>query len=228
MKVDVIIPLREKDIFNSDKSEKFIHEGIPLHSYTLEEIENSKFIRNIYFAIDSVTIKDLINTKNSNFNFIYRPKKLSKNNITTIDVLRYIFKDLDYLKKITNYFVYLEISHPYRPTGFINQILEIAKKENFDSIITTRKVNYNIWTKNNKNNFDRIVSLGNKNNFFNYEELLGICSVFKSRNFLNENVFGKLVNVISINNLWSCIDVRDKKSFEFFLNNYSYLKKKIG
>ena len=42
MKVDVIIPLREKDIFNSDKSEKFIHEGIPLHSYTLEEIENSK------------------------------------------------------------------------------------------------------------------------------------------------------------------------------------------
>ena len=228
MKVDVIIPLREKDIFNSDKSEKFIHKGISLYSYTLQEIENSKFIRNIYFAIDSVSIKDLINTKNSNFNFIYRPKKLSKNNVTTIDVLRYIFKDLDYLKRITEYFIYLEISHPYRPTGFINQILGIAKKGNFDSIITTRKVNYNIWTKNNRNNFDRIKPSDTKNNSFNYEELIGIGSVFKSRNFLNENVFGNFVNVISINTLWSCIDVRDKKSFEFFLNNYSYLKKQIG
>ena len=228
MKIDAIIPLREKDVFYANGSEKFNFDGTPLYEFTLKQIEESKCIRKVFFAVDSLSLKKIIAKRYSNVNFIMRPKKFSKKNITTLDVLTYLIKNYEYKPDGLDKFAYFEITHAYRPKGFIKQIIKMAEKNDFDSIITTRKVNYNIWTKNNKNAFQRIKPLFEKEDGFHYEELLGICSIFKIRNFLNENPFGNQVSVISIDNFWSGIDIRDKKSFDFFIKNISYLKKEFG
>ncbi len=228
MKIDAIIPLREKDVLNKDGSERFNFNGIPLYEFTLKQIEESKCIRKVFFAVDSLSLKKFIKKRCSHVNFIMRPKKFSEKKITTLDVLSYLIKNNEYKSAGLDKFAYFEITHAYRPKGFIKQIIEMSEKNDFDSIITTRKVNYNIWTKDKKNIFQRIKPLTEKEDGFHYEELLGICSIFKIKNFLNENTFGNQVSVISIDNFWSSIDIRDKKSFDFFVKNFSYLKKEFG
>jgi len=140
VKIDAIIPLREKDVLNKDGSERFNFNGIPLYEFTLKQIEESKCIRKVFFAVDSLSLKKFIKKRCSHVNFIMRPKKFSEKKITTLDVLSYLIKNNEYKSAGLDKFAYFEITHAYRPKGFIKQIIEMSEKNDFDSIITTRKV----------------------------------------------------------------------------------------
>ena len=104
----------------------------------------------------------------------------------------------------------LEITHPLRPPGIINQLVETTKNRKVDSLVTVHPVHYNFWKKNQNGDVSRIEGSGDNQEILIYQELIGICSIFRSNPFNKTNPFGEQIDMVPIERFWASIDVRNE------------------
>ena len=222
---NAIIPIRKKDIFKKNNQELFFYEK-SLWEYTIDHLTNSKNINNIFISYDEEIIKQMISKKYHNLKYIKRPKQLSASNKTTLDVLKFSAEKIYKQFPKTTHLLLFEITHPLRPKKFVDQMINFMKENPCDGLITTRKVHYNIWCELESKTFRRLNTFENDNSKYTYEEITGIGSIFNIKKILENDIFGKDINVIAIDKFWSAFDIRDENSFELFKENLTFFKKK--
>ena len=132
-----IIPARRNSKGLKNKNVKILN-GIPLIQHSINIAKKVKNISKIIISTDDIRIiKRFKNDNKITIPFI-RPKKLSSDNSSSIDVYLHTVKFLEKKEKIDNFCVLLPTS-PIRNFKDIDKAISIFKKKKLDFLISVTK-----------------------------------------------------------------------------------------
>jgi len=209
MNIAAIIPIRYKDCFKQDGTPKYFLQKDPLWEWTFRDAIKSQVLNRIIIAFDDERFLPYLDKWEGKLEGYLRPKFLSEPGITSLDVLSHVLSHEKDRNTSPDYVMLLEITHPLRPPGIISQLVENTKKQSVDSLVTVYPVHYSYWKKNETGEINRIEGSGDNKKILIYQELIGICSIFRS-NFSSSNPFGEQIDMVPIERFWASIDVRNE------------------
>ena len=209
MTLAAVIPLRYRDCFHADQSPLMELAGRPLWEITVSQALDAKGLDRLIIAHDDDRFAMHLQPWKDRIEQLQRPQELSRKGVTTLDVLAYVARTLDEFGNTPSQLMLLEVTHPLRPKGIIDQVISAGDKSGADSIITSHRIHYNFWRQDERGHMKRIVGTGDRANVFLFQELIGICSIFTPRFLDTDNPFGEQVNVVPMDRFWATIDVRN-------------------
>ena len=146
-KILCIIPARSGSKGVKNKNVKLLN-GRPLISYTINGAMKSNYIDEIIVTTDSIKIKKIAEKYGLEVPFL-RPKKYSTDYSTANDVIMNCLKYFEKVKKIYQYFIYLQPTSPLRTSEHIDEAFELLfndkKSENLVAVSEVKK--HPIWMK---------------------------------------------------------------------------------
>jgi CMP-N-acetylneuraminic acid synthetase len=208
-KIDAVIPIRFTDCCLEDGTPKYSLQGKPLWDWTIEQVVQTNNLNNIVVAYDDKRFEQYLEKWNDKIVKYLRPDFLSKEDVSLFDVTDYVLTHINEVKNPPDYALILEITHPLRPKGIIQQLVDIAIQSPADSIFTVYPVHYNFW-REELGPMKRFQGSGDNSQIKMFRELTGICSVFKFELLKSNNPFGEEIDMIPIDRFWATIDVRDE------------------
>ena len=205
--ITCIIPARKNSKGLKNKNIQKINNK-ELIVFPFELSQKSQYIKNIIFTSDSNKyiniLKNKIYIKNKNFHFIKRPKMLSRDNTSTIDVIDHAIKN--FFKK-TTHVVLLEPTSPLTSLKDLDKAIKILllKTKKIDSIISVISNlkfsnNYNLKIKSNgKCVFNKQVNnnrqKSNQSFFLSGNFYISkINTLLKKRSFYTKKTYGYIID----------------------------------
>ena len=219
-KIICIIPISKESKFNHEKID-----GKELFQFTFEAAVDSKLIDKIVVCSDDLKIKQKI--KGDKIFFLERPDELSHSDITGEDIVRYAIEEMQKRLGKFEITVYLEITHPFRKKGLIDQMINVFLKEELDTLFIAYEDKSAYW-KVDGNNYKRVDEQYTRTKFRSpvYKELKGLGSVTYTKNILEKNFFGERIGIIPVRDLLSLVDI--KTDDDLWLARALYRKKVTG
>ncbi|MEQ8195399.1 MAG: hypothetical protein RIB59_13010 [Rhodospirillales bacterium] len=205
MKIAAVIPIRFKDCCAPDGKPKRTLSGKPLWAITLDQALAAKTLDKVIVAYDDDAFLPHCEPWSGKIEALKRPEALSRKGVTTLDVLAFVAET----RGDNDYFMLLEITHPLRPKGIIDQMIAAAEAQKVDSLITCHPVHYTFWRRDEHGRMGRIAGTGDRAQVALFQELTGIGSVFSAEALRGDDPFGGHVDVVPIERFWAAIDVRD-------------------
>ena len=181
--------------------------GKPLIYWTLKQSLKLKRVKKIIVSSDSEKIRNVATKLSKKFIIDKRPKKLSLSKTTSESVLKYLIKKYKILKN--QYILLLQPTSPLRNQKDINQILNLAKKYQLNSIHSVSNYLGKKVIKKNINILNKKKLLKNINLSFN-----GSIYLFKAKILINKNSIYETPQNVYIT----------KKKYSLDVDNYSDLK----
>ena len=181
--------------------------GKPLIYWTLKQSLKLKRVKKIIVSSDSEKIRNVATKLSEKFLIDKRPKKLSLSKTTSESVLKYLIKKYKILKN--QYILLLQPTSPLRNQKDINQILNLAKKYQLNSIHSVSNYLGKKVIKKNINILNKKKLLKNINLSFN-----GSIYLFKAKILINKNSIYETPQNVYIT----------KKKYSLDVDNYSDLK----
>lgn len=209
--VVAVIPIRYADAYRADGTPAFSLNGKPLWDITIEQALSASGLSAVVVAYDDDRFLADLTRWGERVVALKRPPELSNDPYTTMDVLAFAARCLQAQNQPCDYVMLLEITHPLRPKGIIDQVAAIPSSGTaVDSVITCYPQHYNFWRQEPDGAMKRIAGPGEQAGVAMYQELTGIGSLFSARWLGSETPFGELVDVVPIARFWATIDVRDE------------------
>ena len=208
MKTAAVIPIRYKDCCLGDGAPRCLLRGKPLWQWTFEDAVAAQSLAHIIVAYDDDSFLPYLKDLDKRIIPFKRPAFLSGEGYKSLDVLIHVARELPEPAVGAEHLMLLEITHPLRPKGFLEHIIELKRSNPADSFVTVRPVHYNFW-KRDSGGIRRIVGSGDDPVTGMYSELLGIGALFNKNCLLTDNPFGDSSALVPIEGLWSQVDVRD-------------------
>ena len=138
IKVFAVVPARggSKGVKNKNLIDIF---GLPLLSYTISSIKQSKIITDFVISSDSDAI---VNTglKYGACDIGLRPSDLSQDHSKTFDALKYSLKIFEEKFHNCDYILELQPTYPFRSKDLIDNALSTLFLKNWDSFTTVRPI----------------------------------------------------------------------------------------
>lgn len=154
-KIVCIIPARKGSKGLPDKNIKELL-GKPLIAYTIEHARESRYIDKIIVSTDSEKIADISKKYGAEVPFL-RPKKLSNDNSSVIDVLIHAVKHIEKTEKtVFDIVVLLHVTAPLRTSADIDKCIELLINRKTDNVFSVTEAQRNPYfnmveiTKNKK------------------------------------------------------------------------------
>ena len=173
MKVLAIIPARSgsKGIKNKNLQKIIGNKSLIEHAY--DTAKKSKIFNKIIISTDSNIYKNYLQKKNISINFL-RPKKLSKDYVADLPLIKYELKRYEkFYKTNFEYVCLLQPTSPLRKISHLNECLRKLINQKLDAIWTISKIS---------SKFHPIKILKIKKNLLSYNDNSG--SKFISRQLL--------------------------------------------
>lgn len=206
-----VIPIRYSDACNADGSPRHTLAERTLWDITIAQATQAAGLDAVVVAYDDDRFLPLLAQWQDKVVTLKRPPELSHDPYTTMDVLAFVARTLAQQGRPARRVMLLEITHPLRPKGVIDQVAGmVANNPDVDSVITCYPLHYNFWRRDADGGMSRIAGPGEAGGTAMYQELTGICSVFSARWLGTETPFGDVVDVIPIDRFWATVDVRNE------------------
>jgi CMP-N-acetylneuraminic acid synthetase len=198
--------------------------GKPLISWVVDEAKKSKSIDKLILSTDSDKIIDIMKDK-IEIPF-KRPKRLSGDNSSIIDVLKHAKDYFDKRGKKYKYILLLQPTSPFTLNTDIEKSIELVKKENIDTLISGYKLDQThpdimFFSKNGKikwyNNAKKQI---NRQNLSELYIRSGNIYLFKSKLLSENKIYGDLIKFIEIpkKRAISIDDIHDFNIAKFYIN----------
>ena len=195
-------------MLSTGRQPRYRLQGEPLWAYTLDQAVAAKGINRVVVAYDDDRFLPHMESWRDRLTLCERPPFLGLRGVTTLDVLAHVSQNTA-SDTMPDYWMLLEITHPLRPSGIINQLVGAIAHQPADSLITVHPVHYNYWRRDESGRIVRISGSGDSAGSELFQEVVGICSLFSPRFLGTGNPFGDKVDMVPIRDLWSIVDVRD-------------------
>lgn len=208
MKTVAVIPIRYADCCSDDGAPRCMLREKPLWQWTFECAAAAASLEHIIVAYDDDRFVPALAGLDKRFIGCKRPEFLSGEGYKSLDVLAHVAKELPSPAAGSDHLMLLEITHPLRPKGLLEHIIELMRQNPADSMVTVRPVHYNFW-KRDSGGVRRIVGSGDDPVTDIYSELIGIGALFTRESLLTDNPFGDSSALVPIEGVWSQVDVRD-------------------
>jgi N-acylneuraminate cytidylyltransferase len=149
-----IIPVRARDVLTP--TGWITLRGKPLLDYTLQSARESKILSRVVVSTDSQQIGEYARPRGADAPFL-RPSELAA---PEVPLARVVTHCLDYLAREENYrpqvVVLLEVSHPLRPKGLIDQVVESLTQQELDTVFTVFESHHVFWYMSAEGELNRV------------------------------------------------------------------------
>lgn len=204
MNVVVLVPVRGPVQYLNDR---------PLLAYTVERALEARYIKRVIVSTDNPELADVAKSLGAEAPFI-RSAQLSREYVDLGTVLRYSLERIEELKIFPDLVVSLEITFPFRPRGFLDDMIEQLAHNGLDSVVAARRENKAIW----KEREERIIQLEEgltprQLKTPTYVELKGVGCVTHPQFVREGNLLGERVGIYEVTNPYSPIEVRSEEEF---------------
>ena len=204
LNIIAIIPVKGKINYLKNK---------PLISYTIEQALASVYIKQVIVSTDNVELAKLSETLGAKAPFL-RDASLSEDFVDIEKVLQHSLNKIEELKFFPDLVIYLEETFPFRPKQLIDDVIEQAVRNGFDSVLTVKKEYGSIWQEKN----GQIERIDKGNIPRKYKEscfigIKGICCVTHPEFLREGSLFGERIGIYEIYNPYSSIEVREEADF---------------
>lgn len=186
-----------------------------LFEYTFELIDKLKLKSKTFVSTDSqVVIK---HCKKKNFNFIIRPKKISRSNSNIEETIQHFKKKIKF--QDNTYIFLLQVTSPLRTIRTTKKFLSICAKlkSKFDTFVSVIETKKDIWLEKQSRGL-RLLKNEPRNQLLRksiYEED-GLFYFFKYKNILiNKSIIGNRVYLFKSKKK-EALDINTKKDLEKF------------
>ena len=122
--------------------------GKPLIGYTIEQALTSKYIKQVIVSTDNPEIANLSITLGAKAPFL-RYESHSKDFVDIEKVLQYSLGKIEDMKIFPDLIVHLEETFPFRPKYFVDNMIEQAVRNGFDSVLAAKKEYRSVWKEEN-------------------------------------------------------------------------------
>lgn len=221
-----IIPARAADILSE---QDWINlSGRPLLDYTAEAALSAQRLSRVIVSTDSREIADHAIQLGLEAPFL-RPKDLTEPGVPLVQVIQHC---LTWLRTEQDYYadvvVLLEVSHPIRPVGLIDKILESLLDQDLDTVFTAWETRNVFWTIDDHSGELRPVeSQENTTRSVRrklYGQLTGLASATRSEVIETGRFIGERVGIVPVRGLAGLVDIQEDDGLE--LAEFLFKKRK--
>jgi len=183
--------------------------GRPLISYTIENARKSKYVERVIAAPDNLEAAKIIGGLGVETPFI-RDKAYSADYVDIALVLKHCVEKLDELKIFPDLIVSLEATFPFRPSGLIDNLVEILIENGLDTVIAAKRENKSLW----KESPDgvKLLDEGLTPRAFKdaaYIGLRGLCCVTHPNLLRQGKIYGERIGIFEVGSSVAPIEVRN-------------------
>lgn len=210
MNTIAIIPIRGDD---PQGQPEFRLGGRPLLAYTVEAAKASRLIGRVVVTTDSPDIAQLARDCGAEAPFL-RPADLSGRDVPLGRVLRHAVDWLDREERYpTDIVTLLEITHPIREEGLIDQVLGVLLEQQLDSVFVAVEEGQTFWR---MDRYGALVRVGDSEDLPRqsreplYREMGGIVTATRAAFIKEGKRLGKKVGLIPLRTLSARVDTRDE------------------
>lgn len=139
--IDIVsfIPLRQKDESGVDTNEVLIKQ-------TLQATDRAEYLDSVFISTDAEYIAEKATEWGASDSFL-RPAELSAQDVGVDEVYRFTLEELEDFGRYPDLVVTLDITHPFRPPGFLDDIIRYTIKEGYDSAVPVYQEYRPSWIK---------------------------------------------------------------------------------
>lgn len=186
----------------------------PLLAYTIERARESSYIKKVIVSTDNSEIARLAERLGAEVPFMRAPY-LSKEYVDIVHVLEYSLQKIEENKIFPDLLVSLEVTFPFRPKGFLDNMITQLAKFDFDSVVAVKRENRALW----KEKDGAIVQLDEGITPRQFKdptlmELRGLGCVTRPEFLREGNLLGEKVGFYEIDNPYSHLEVRSSEDLE--------------
>lgn len=134
-----ILPLRQQSHTGVDTNEMLIAE-------TLEDLQESEYTNDIIISTDAEYIADQAVEWGASESII-RPSELSQPDVMVDQVFKYTLEKIEDRNRYPDLLLTLDITHPFRPDGLLDDIIEYTLHEGVDCTIPVYPEHRPSWLK---------------------------------------------------------------------------------
>lgn len=210
MNTIAIIPVRGDD---PQGQPDFLLGGRPLLAYTVEAARASRLIERVVVTTDSPAIAQLARDCGAEAPFL-RPAELSRRDVPLGRVLRHAVEWLEEGEGYrTDIVTLLEITHPIREEGLVDQVLGVLLDQQLDSVFVAVEEGQTFWR---MDRYGALVRVGDMEDVPRqsreplYREMGGIVTATRAAFIKDGQRLGKKVGLIPLRTLSARVDTRDE------------------
>lgn len=136
------IPIRQQTEYGVDTNEALIRE-------TLQATTNSEYIDDAFITTDTKHMAENASEWGAS-DAIIRPKELSKQDVEVVDVYKYTLEQLEDDGRYPDLVVTVDITHPFRPEGFLDNLILYLIENGHDTVVPTYPEYRPSWIERNE------------------------------------------------------------------------------
>jgi len=185
----------------------------PLLAYTIDAAAASRLITRIIISTDDSEAGKLATTLGAEVPFL-RPTELTAVGVSLGKVLQHALLWLEehegYLADIV---VLLEITHPIRPPGLVDRVIEVLLSEKLDSVFVAREERHEFWSFNSRGDLERIQPREEMPRQMLqplYKEMGGMVTAMRAELVRTGRRLGDRVGLVPVRDASSLVDLHDE------------------
>jgi CMP-N-acetylneuraminic acid synthetase len=210
-KIIAVIPIRGSDDEFRESAIPMLGER-PFVEYTLAAAKEARLLDRIIVSTDSEAIAAFSREHQVEVPFI-RPSSLSESSATVTDVLLHCVEWLESAETYhPNWVVKLEITHPFRPAGIIDGLIETALAKSVDSAFLAYEDLHSYWTIDENGRPEMVgqdVDLPRKTRRPFYRDSSGLGAITRAINLKTGKLYGKNLGLIPIRDPFAIVDTHE-------------------
>jgi N-acylneuraminate cytidylyltransferase/CMP-N,N'-diacetyllegionaminic acid synthase len=209
--VVAIVPIRSTDP-ETPHGGMMTLAGRPLLAHTIEAARSSRHVKRILVTTDHAGIAKVAQELGAESPFL-RPSELAAPGAPLGAVLQHAMQwlDADSPTRI-DLVTLLEITHPVRPQGLIDQVIDVLLSEELDSAFAAREERHEFWTMDESGNLSRVRphdEMPRQALQPLYKEMGGLVTVLRADVARAGQRLGRRVGLVPVRDLSSLVDLHD-------------------
>jgi len=192
------------------KGESFSLGGRPLLEFTVNSAKESQFVKQTIVYTDSAEHADLAKKLGASVPFM-RDSSLSAEHVGLESVFQHAVMAMENKGIMADIIVTLEVTFPFRPKGFLDQLIMRLVKEGLDSVVAARTEFGSCWVK--ETDGLKQVDAGFVPRKFKEPVYISIKGLACATHplFLREGrLLGEKVGIVEVNDPYAPLEVRDE------------------
>lgn len=210
-RIIAVVPIRGSDEEFLDGPNPLLG-GRPLLDYTLAAAREAARLNRVIVSTDSPVIAEACRGFGAEVPFI-RPAALSAPSAAVTDVLRHAVEWLHTSEGYaTDWVVKLEITHPFRTRGLIDQVIDAALLQGVDSAFVAYPEIHSYWTleaDGQPREVGEAIDVPRKVRRPFFRDVSGLMAITRAENLRGGRFYGQNVGLIPWHDLFALVDTHE-------------------
>lgn len=212
-KIVAVIPIRGSDEEFKDGATPLL-DGRPLIEYTLMAAKEARRLDRIIVSTESEAIAEVCRGYDGVEVPFLRPPALSEPTVPLTDVLRHGLEWLETHERYhVDWLVKLEITHPFRPQGMIDLVIETALDRRVDSAFLVYEEPHSYWTIDEQGKPQQVgqeVDVPRQVRRPFYRDISGLAAITRAENLKAGRLYGANIGLIPWRDLFAIVDTHER------------------